>query len=69
METTIRLSTSVKNQLDKMKIYSKESYNDIIEFLLEDHMELSEKTKKELKERERNPKFISHEEVGRKLGL
>ena len=31
-----------------MKIYSRESYNDIIELLLEDAKEINEKTKKEL---------------------
>ena len=69
METTIKISTGVKRQLDKMKIYERETYNDLIEILIEDNLELSEKTKRELKERERNPKLISHEEVGKILGL
>ena len=69
METTIKVSNEVKKYLDKMKIFERETYNNVIEVLIEDNLELNERTKKELREREKNPKFISHEEVGRKLGL
>jgi predicted CopG family antitoxin len=69
METTIKISSEVKRALDRMKIYERETYNDVIEFMLEDNLELSEKVKKELEERRNNPKLISHEEVGRTLGL
>jgi len=69
METTIKVSNEVKKYLDKMKIFERETYNNVIEILIEDNLELNEKTKRELREREKNPKFISHEEVGRKLGL
>ncbi|HLD38516.1 MAG TPA: hypothetical protein VJA20_03680 [Candidatus Nanoarchaeia archaeon] len=69
METTIKISKEVKGHLEKMKLYERETYNNVIEVLIEDNLELNERTKKELREREKNPKFISHEEVGRKLGL
>ena len=69
METTIKVSKEVKVHLEKMKLYERETYNNVIEVLIEDNLELNERTKKELREREKNPKFISHEEVGRKLGL
>lgn len=68
METTIRLSTRVKTQLDKMKLFEKESYNDIIEVLIEDHLEINEKTKKEL-EKARKEKSFSHKEVENRLKL
>ena len=68
METTIRISQEVKKNLDKMKIYERESYNDIIELLLEDSREINEKTKKELV-LARKEKGIPHEEVKRRLGL
>ena len=68
METTIRLSNRVKSQLDKMKLFERESYNDIIGFLIEDHMEVNEKTKRELV-KARKEKSFSHEEVEKKLGL
>lgn len=69
METTIKISNEVKKHLDRMKIFERETYNDVIEVLIEANLELNEKTKKELREREKSPKFISHEEVGKRLGL
>lgn len=69
METTIKVSQDIKKHLDKMKIFERETYNNIIEVLIEDNLELNEKTKKELKERGKNPKLISHEEVGKRFGL
>ena len=72
METTIRVSQEVKKSLDKMKIYSRESYNDIIELLLEDTKEINEKTKKELalaRKEIKEGKVVSHEEVKKRLGL
>ena len=50
-------------------MFERQTYNDTIELLIEDNLELNEKTKKELKERERNPYFVSHEEAGKILGL
>lgn len=67
METTIKISRDVKSHLDKMKVFERETYNNVIEVLIEDNLELNEKTKKDLKEREKNPKFISHEEVGKRF--
>jgi len=72
METTIRISPEVKSMLDKMKIHQRETYNDIIELMIEDNLELNDKTKKEIEEaRKRIAKgeFYSQEEVERKLGL
>jgi len=69
METTIKISSDVKKCLDKMKIFERETYNNVLEFLIEDHLELNSKIKKEIEERKSNPDLISHEEVGRILGL
>ena len=68
METTIRISQEVKKNLDGMKIYRRESYNDIIELLLEDNKELNAKTKREIA-KARKEKGIPHEEVKKRLGL
>ena len=68
METTIKVSNEVKKYLDKMKIFERETYNNVIEVLIEDNLELNEKTKKELRERI-NEKTIPHEEVKRILRL
>ena len=68
METTIKISKEVKGHLEKMKLYERETYNNVIEVLIEDNIELNEKTKKELRERI-NEKTIPHEEVKRILRL
>jgi len=68
MSTTIQISDEVKAVLDKMKIYERETYNDILENMIEDNLELNEKTKAEIEEA-RKGKSISHEEVKKRLGL
>ena len=50
METTIQVSKELLDKLHSMKIHVKESYEDLIWDLLEDRMELSEETKKDIKE-------------------
>ena len=68
MPTTIQISDSVKAVLDRMKMIERETYNDIIERMIEDDLELNEKTKKEIEEA-RKGKSISHSEVKKRLGL
>ena len=68
MPTTIQISNEVKSSLDKMRIYERETYNELIENMIEDNLELNEKTKKEIEEA-RKGKSIPHEEVERILGL
>ena len=68
MPTTIQISNNVKQILDKMKVFQRETYNEIIENMIEDNFELNEKTKKEIQEA-RKGKTFSHEEVGKMLGL
>lgn len=48
MSTTIKVSTDVRDTLNQMKIAEKESYNDVLERLIEDSAELSEATKKRI---------------------
>lgn len=72
METTIRISQDVKSMLDKMKLHQRETYNDIIWVLLEDHMELNKKTKEEITEaRKRLSKgeFYTQDQVEKMFGL
>ena len=68
MSTTIQISDSVKLILDRMKMMERETYNDIIERMIEDDLEINEKTKKEIAEA-RKGKSISHEEVKKRFGL
>ena len=72
MATTIQISDSVKQMLDKMKIMERETYNDVIEVMIEDNLELNEETKKDLEEARRQikeGKFLTQEEVEKRLGL
>ena len=72
MATTIQISDNIKKRLDKMKLFSRETYNDIIERIIEDDLELNEKTKKEIEEARKriaSGKFLTQEQVEKKLGL
>ena len=72
MYTSIQISSELKKLLEKMKLYERETYEDVIERLVEDELELSEETKKEiavaLKEVKAG-KYVSHEEAKKKLGI
>ncbi|NMC05509.1 MAG: hypothetical protein GYA24_09865 [Candidatus Lokiarchaeota archaeon] len=48
--TTIQVSTETKAKLDKMRVSKRDTYNDIIENLIEDSMELSDEAKKDIEE-------------------
>ncbi|MCX6747186.1 MAG: hypothetical protein NTU63_03580 [Candidatus Pacearchaeota archaeon] len=72
METTIKISSDIKKILDRLKLHERETYNDIIEVLLEDHLDLNEETKKEIKEARKSiekGEFYTEEEVERMFGL
>lgn len=72
MVTTIQVSKELKDKLSKRKTSPKDSYEEIIWDLLEDTLELSEQTKKDIalsrKEYERG-EFITHSELKKELGL
>ncbi|MDF1558038.1 MAG: hypothetical protein P1P80_07665 [ANME-2 cluster archaeon] len=72
MVTTIQINEDIKVSLNRMKIFKRETYNDVLERLVEDVQELNEETKKEiesaLKEVE-NGKFITHEKLAKELGF
>lgn len=72
MATTIQISDDVKTTLDNMKVFDRETYNEIIENMIEDNLELNEKTKQEIEEARKqikSGKFVSHEEVKKRYGL
>ncbi len=48
MVTTLKVSLKTKKLLEKMKIHKNESYEDVILDLIEDHLEINPKFKKEL---------------------
>ena len=72
MPTTIQISNEVKTSLDKMRIFERETYNEIIENMIEDNLQLNEKTKKEIEEarkRIKSGKFVTQEQAEKELGL
>ena len=72
MPTTIQISDDVKSVLDRMKMIERETYNDVIERMIEDDLELNEKTKVEIEEarkRIKSGKFKTQGEVKKRLGL
>jgi predicted transcriptional regulator len=72
MATTIQISEELKKELAAKKLYTAESYEDVIWDLMEDTMELSEQTKRNIaqarKEIERG-EFITHKQLKKELGL
>jgi len=53
-------------------MFERETYNEILERMIEDEKELSEQTKKDIEEarkRVKEGKFLTHEEVKKRLGL
>jgi len=72
MPTTIQISDSVKQTLDRMKMMERETYNEIIERMIEDDLELNKKTKIEIEEARKRIKsghFITQEEAKKRLRL
>lgn len=61
-----------KVSLDRMKMFERETYNDVLERLLEDTRELDDETKKDIqkaiKEIE-SGKFKTHEQLKTEMGL
>ena len=75
MATTIQISEETKSKLDYLKDYPRESYEKVIEKLLnivaEEDLELSEETKMEIEQARkefRAGKSVSFEEVKKKIG-
>ena len=50
MSTTIQISDILHNELDKRKLFDRETYEDVIWNLVEDTKELNAQTKKEIAE-------------------
>lgn len=69
MATTIQISNNVKEALGKMRIFKRETYNEVIENILEDQMEINEKTKRELLDRRNSKDFVFLEDVEKEFGL
>ena len=72
MATTIQVSSKLLEELKNRNMYDKESYEEIIWDLIEDTMELSEETKRSIKQAEKDIKegrVYTHEQIKKELGI
>jgi predicted transcriptional regulator len=70
--TTIRLSTDVKRALEAMKMHPRETFNDVLERLVEDVRELDEGSLvrgEEARAEIRAGKYLTQEKVRKAMGL
>ena len=70
MPTTIQVSEKLQKELSKRKLYSKETYEEVIWDLIEDSHELDEEAKKELvqaRQEIKEGKYHTLEEVKKEL--
>ena len=72
MVTTIQISNKLQNELTKRKLFIRETYEEIIWGLVEDTMELSKETKKDIEQARaeiRKGKYIKLGEAKKRLGI
>ncbi|MBI5148045.1 hypothetical protein HZA33_00005 [Candidatus Pacearchaeota archaeon] len=72
METTIQISKDLLNKLAIMKMHKKESYESVIRDLIEDRMQFSKQTKRNIAKSEKEiieGKTISLEKVKKRIGI
>ena len=72
MATTIQVSPELVQELKNRKMLDNESYEEIIWDLIEDAMELSGETKREIEQSEKEykaGKFRAFEDIKKDLGL
>jgi predicted CopG family antitoxin len=72
MTTTIQIKEDIKLTLMQMKLFERETYNDVLERLIEDVQELNKETKKEIEsaiKEIKSGKYITHEELAKEMGF
>ena len=70
--STIQVKEETKKRLQSMKLYPRETYEEVIERLIEDLSELNDETKADIEEARKemaSGKFVTHEQVKKDLGL
>lgn len=70
--TTIQVKQSTKEALEKMKIYKRETYNEVLERLLEEIQEINEETKKEIelaRKAVEEGRYVTHEDLKKEMGF
>ena len=72
MSTTIQIKEEVKAVLERMKLFNRETYNDVIERLIEDARNLDEVTLRSVKAAVTEideGKFTTHEKLKDEMGF
>ena len=72
MTTTIQISNDLQQVLNKKKLFDRETYEEVIWDLVEDTMELSEETKKQIvraREEIRKGNYVTLEQAKKRLGF
>jgi hypothetical protein len=72
MATTIQISNDLQKELSKKKLFERETYEEVIQNLIEDTTELSDETKRELRESRaeiKKGRYNSLPKVKKELGL
>jgi predicted transcriptional regulator len=72
MVTTIQIKEEIKSTLTQMKLFERETYNDVLERLIEDVHELNDETKKEIESainEIKSGKYITHEKLAEEMGF
>ena len=70
--TTIQIKEETKKTLQSMKLHPRETYEEVIDRLIEDLSELSLQTKTEIEEARKDieaGKFVTHEQLKKDLDL
>jgi predicted CopG family antitoxin len=70
--TTIQISSNLQQELNKMKLFSRETYEEVIWNIIEDTKELSEQTRKDIalsRKEISEGKFITLSDLKKKYNL
>jgi predicted transcriptional regulator len=70
--STIQLSTEIKRTLESMKVHPRETFNDVLERLVEDVRELDRQTLAEVEEARaeiRAGRYLTQDQVRKAMGL
>ncbi|NOZ80685.1 MAG: hypothetical protein GXP63_03345 [DPANN group archaeon] len=70
--TTIQISQDLQQELNKMKLFSRETYEEVIWNVIEDTRELSEQTKKDIAKSRKEiaeGKFVTLSDLKKKYNI
>ena len=72
MPTTIQINEDIRSILNQMKLFERETYNDVLERLIEDVREINEETKNEIENainEIKDGKYVTHEKLAKDMGF